>query len=97
LADRDSGKKRLVESLLESAVMLNSPRHLRYALISNNLNRFNGYSSHPQCYAALEPGNEACALINELTDVFAKRWAGHGSTISNITAGGRSYTSVCWS
>jgi hypothetical protein len=79
IGDRNSGKHRLLESVLASAVLLNPPRHLRYALISSHLNRFNAYTSGAQCYAALEPGEEACALIHELTDAFAQRWAGNGS------------------
>jgi hypothetical protein len=79
IGDRESGKHRLVETVLASAVLLNPPRHLRYALISSNINRFNGYTGGTQCYAALEPGEEACSLIHELTDIFAQRWAGQGS------------------
>jgi hypothetical protein len=79
IGDQGSGKHRLVESVLASAVLLNPPRRLRYALISPDLNRFNGLSSQPHCYAALKPGAEASALIHELTDIFAQRWAGHGS------------------
>lgn len=79
VGDRGSGKHRLVESMLASAVLLNPPRHLRYALISNNLNRFNRYLDGMQCYAGLQPGEQASALIQELTDIFAQRWAGQGS------------------
>lgn len=80
IGDRGSGKQRLVESVLASALLLNPPRHLRYALISSNLNSFKRYIREPQCYAAVEPGENACALIRELTDVFAQRWAMQGST-----------------
>jgi hypothetical protein len=79
VGDRGSGKHRLVESVMASAALLNPPRCLRYALISGNINSFNGYASQPHCYAALEPGEQACSLIHELTDIFAKRWAGQGS------------------
>jgi hypothetical protein len=79
IGDRGSGKHRLVRSILASAVLLNPPRRLRYALISGNLSRFNGFSSKAHCYAAFEPGTQACELIHELTDLFARRWAGQGT------------------
>jgi hypothetical protein len=79
IGDRGCGKHRLMESVLASAVTLNPPRRLRYALLSDNLSRFNGYASTAHCYMALEPGTEACDLIHQLTDVFAQRWAGQGS------------------
>lgn len=79
IGDRGCGKRRLIESVLTSAVKLNPPRRLRYALLSGNLSRFNGFTRSAHCYTALEPGIEACDLINELTDVFAQRWAGQGS------------------
>lgn len=80
IGDRGSGKHHLVQSVLASAVLLNSPRHLRYALISQDLKNFNGHIRSAQCYAAVEPGEDASALIHEVTDVFAQRWAGQGST-----------------
>lgn len=79
VGDQGCGKRRLIESILSSAVKLNPPRRLRYALLSDDLSQFDGYASSAHCYTALEPGTEACDLINELTDVFAQRWAGQGS------------------
>lgn len=79
VGDQGCGKRRLIESVLASAVTLNPPRRLRYALISDALSRFSGYASAAHCYTALVPGIEACDLIHELTDVFAQRWAEQGS------------------
>lgn len=75
VGDRGCGKHRLIESILASAVKLNPPRRLRYALLTEHTS----HTGSAHCYTALEPGIEASGLINELTDVFAQRWAGQGS------------------
>jgi hypothetical protein len=68
--DDRSGRSRLLNSILYSSAMLNSPRRVRYAIITPDLSRLEYLTQRPQCYKAhaTETG-EAIDLVYEMAEI----------------------------
>jgi hypothetical protein len=68
--DRNSGRNRLLDSILFSVVILNSPRRVRYAMIASDLSGKDYLISRPHCYKAFETDtSEAVDMIFELAEI----------------------------
>jgi hypothetical protein len=73
--DAQSGKTRLLESILTSACLINSPRHVRYAIISSQAKYVDDLAGQPHCYRVVAPDEEnAAQLIMELADLAEQRF-----------------------
>jgi hypothetical protein len=73
--DAQSGKTRLLESILTSACLINSPRHVRYAIISSQAKHVDDLAGQPHCYRVAAPDEEnAAQLIMELADLAEQRF-----------------------
>ena len=67
--DDYSGRSRLLDSILFSAILLNSPRRVRYALISPDLTGIEYLTQRPHCYKAQAIDSQgAIDLIYELAE-----------------------------
>jgi hypothetical protein len=65
-----SGRSRLLESILISSALLNSPRRVRYALIAPDITGLEYLTQRPHCYKATAADtNEAIDLIYELAEI----------------------------
>ena len=78
--DAKSGKTRLLESILTSACLINSPRHVRYAIIASQDGHVDDLAGQPHCYRVAAPDEEnAAQLIMELADLAEQRFQ-HGKS-----------------
>ena len=68
--DDQSGRSRLLDSILYSSVVLNSPRRVRYAIIAPDLTGLEYLTTRPQCYqASMTDTSGAIDLIYELAEI----------------------------
>jgi len=68
--DDQSGRSRLLDSILYSSAVLNSPRRVRYAIIAPDLTGLEYLTTRPQCYqACLTDTSDAIDLIYELAEI----------------------------
>lgn len=73
-ADRKQGPSRLLHSILSSALLVNSHRHLRFAYLSPDPTAAAHLSRQPHCYKALtDRASEAGALITHFADLAESR------------------------
>ena len=77
-ARRGGGQARLLHSILASAVLLNTHRHLRYALLTASPEQFGGILQQPHCYRVVSAGSPALGqalgqAITQLADYAEKR------------------------
>ena len=68
--DDQSGRSRLLDSILYSSAILNSPRRVRYAIIAPDISGLEYLTHRPQCYKAhATDTSEAIDLIYELAEI----------------------------
>jgi len=68
--DDQSGRSRLLDSILFSSAVLNSPRRVRYAIIAPDLTGLESLTARPQCYQAnVTDTSDAIDLIYELAEI----------------------------
>jgi hypothetical protein len=68
--DDQSGRSRLLDSILYSAAALNSPRRVRYAIIAPDLTGLEYLTTRPHCYQACSTDtSDAIDLIYELAEI----------------------------
>jgi len=68
--DDQSGRSRLLDSILFSSAVLNSPRRVRYAIIAPDLTGMEYLTTRPQCYQAVSiDSSEVIGLIYELAEI----------------------------
>jgi hypothetical protein len=85
--DSQSGKTRLLESILTSACMLNSPRRVRYAVISSKMDELQALTHRSHCYKAVPAdSDEAADLIFEMAEIVEQRRAGRPTGTAIILA-----------
>jgi hypothetical protein len=72
--DPGSGKTRLLQSILASAVAINSHRQLRYILLVNDLSKYETFRKRAHCYQVTLAGSEqARRVVDELADLAEQR------------------------
>jgi hypothetical protein len=68
--DDRSGRSRLLTSILYSAVVLNTPRRVRYAIVAPDISGLEFLTDRPHCYKATGMGtSDAIDLIYELAEI----------------------------
>lgn len=68
--DDQSGRSRLLDSILYSSGMLNSARRVRYAIVAPDLTGLEYLTTRPQCYQANSTDtSDAVGLIYELAEI----------------------------
>jgi hypothetical protein len=68
--DDQSGRSRLLDSILYSSAVLNSPRRVRYAIIAPDLTGLEYLTTRPHCYQASSTDtHDAIDLIYELAEI----------------------------
>ena len=76
--DPDSGKTRLMQSILASAMAINSHRQLRYTLLVKDLSKYGAFRKSPHCYqVTLAASEEAKRVVNEMADLAEQRQSHH--------------------
>jgi hypothetical protein len=84
IGDHQSGKTRLVETILNTGRLLNPPRRVRYALVVQDLTEYQELLGRPHCYKAFPlDSDETLELIVELVETVEQRRMQHspGSAI----------------
>lgn len=85
--DDRSGRSRLLESILYSSTMLNSPRRVRYAIIAPDVTGMEYLTQLPHCYKThTVDSSEAIDLIYELADITEYRWKNQNTGSAIILA-----------
>lgn len=70
VGDDRSGRSSLLTSILHSSVVLNSPRRVRYAMITPDLAGLEFLTDQPHCYKAdVTDTEEAVSLVYELAEI----------------------------
>jgi hypothetical protein len=70
VGNEQSGRDRLLESILFSSTYLNSPRRVRYAMIASDMADVDYLTQQPHCYKVTNTHtDEAIDLIYELADI----------------------------
>jgi len=68
--DDQSGRSRLLDSILYSSALLNSPRRVRYAILSPDISGLEYLTHRPHCYKAQSiDTNGAIDLVYELAEI----------------------------
>jgi hypothetical protein len=68
--DDQSGRSRLLDSILYSSAILNSPRRVRYAIIAPDISGLEHLTNSPHCYKAQSTDTrEAIDMIYELAEI----------------------------
>lgn len=71
---RGAGQARLLQSILSSAVLLNSHRQLRFALLSNRADQYREILHQPHCYRAISPQSQSLSqVITQMADLAERR------------------------
>ncbi|MFO7622863.1 MAG: FtsK/SpoIIIE domain-containing protein [Anaerolineales bacterium] len=87
LGDPDSGKTRLMLSMLSSACLINSPRKFRFSCITFQLGDIAWLNKKPHAYQITAPYNEkAYQVIRELANLLEQRRNGRDSGPAVILA-----------
>jgi hypothetical protein len=72
--DQTIGQTRLLQSILSSALLLNSHRYLRFAYLSNDPGQANSLARQPHCYRSVSTASpKAGQLVTQLADLAEKR------------------------
>lgn len=72
--DPDSGKRRLLTSILTSAALLNPPRRVRFGILSTDIHAFKPLAARPHCYKVISTrGGDAAEMVLELADLAEQR------------------------
>ena len=72
--DEQSGKTKLLHSILQSAVMLNSPSQVSFSLIATNPDEYSDLSNTPNCQEMIPPLDRAVdELLNSLGSAVEQR------------------------
>ncbi len=77
VGDRRSGKTRLAQSIAKAASMLNSPRKVRFAVVTPDMAAYDHLSAYPHCFRALPSySNEAVELVVSMAELAEQRRTG---------------------
>lgn len=74
IGDAQTGKTRLLNTILRSAALLNSPRRMHYAILSEDVAPYGDLPVRPHCQQIKLPeSEEATSLVFELADLVEQR------------------------